>query len=158
MHHLGVDPAIINTGLKKFAGVKRRQEVRGIDRRHYRDRRLCPSPDCCSGNPGSTEKRLCQPEISCGLRTKNQFVATRYFSKRLRRCIRFSRPDSTARSQTLLKDWQKKSSFLRPDWRRISVSEICLPKPFPNNRRHSRSIANHPPKRRCRGNSFQWRI
>ncbi len=31
MHHLGVNPLIINTGLKNFAGVKRRQEVRGIE-------------------------------------------------------------------------------------------------------------------------------
>ncbi len=30
MHHLGVNPAIINSGLTKFAGVKRRQEIRGI--------------------------------------------------------------------------------------------------------------------------------
>lgn len=32
MHHLGVTPSSINTGLKKFAGVKRRQEVRGIEK------------------------------------------------------------------------------------------------------------------------------
>jgi UDP-N-acetylmuramate: L-alanyl-gamma-D-glutamyl-meso-diaminopimelate ligase len=31
MHHLGVDPSNINRGLSKFAGVKRRQEVRGIE-------------------------------------------------------------------------------------------------------------------------------
>jgi UDP-N-acetylmuramate: L-alanyl-gamma-D-glutamyl-meso-diaminopimelate ligase len=31
MHHLGVDPSNINRGLRKFAGVKRRQEVRGIE-------------------------------------------------------------------------------------------------------------------------------
>ena len=31
MHHLGVSPARINNGLKNFAGVKRRQEVRGIE-------------------------------------------------------------------------------------------------------------------------------
>lgn len=30
MHHLGVSPAIINSGLTKFAGVKRRQEIRGM--------------------------------------------------------------------------------------------------------------------------------
>lgn len=30
MHHLGVSPAAINNGLQKFAGVKRRQEVRGV--------------------------------------------------------------------------------------------------------------------------------
>jgi len=31
MHHLGVEPSDINSGLKRFAGVKRRQEVRGIE-------------------------------------------------------------------------------------------------------------------------------
>ncbi len=31
MHHLGVSPLLINRGLKNFAGVKRRQEVRGIE-------------------------------------------------------------------------------------------------------------------------------
>jgi UDP-N-acetylmuramate: L-alanyl-gamma-D-glutamyl-meso-diaminopimelate ligase len=31
MNHLGVSKKIINTGLKSFAGVKRRQEVRGIE-------------------------------------------------------------------------------------------------------------------------------
>ena len=31
MAHLGVSPALINMGLKNFAGVKRRQEVRGIE-------------------------------------------------------------------------------------------------------------------------------
>ena len=32
MHHLGVPPSTINKGLTCFAGVKRRQEVRGIER------------------------------------------------------------------------------------------------------------------------------
>lgn len=32
MNHLNVAPAIINTGLQSFAGVKRRQEVRGIEK------------------------------------------------------------------------------------------------------------------------------
>ncbi len=32
LHHLGLDPAIINEGLRSFAGVKRRQEVRGIEK------------------------------------------------------------------------------------------------------------------------------
>jgi UDP-N-acetylmuramate: L-alanyl-gamma-D-glutamyl-meso-diaminopimelate ligase len=32
MHHLGVSPSIIDKGLRNFAGVKRRQEVRGIER------------------------------------------------------------------------------------------------------------------------------
>ncbi len=32
LHHLGVKPAIINEGLSSFAGVKRRQEVRGIEK------------------------------------------------------------------------------------------------------------------------------
>ena len=31
MHHIGVSPQIIDHGLKNFAGVKRRQEVRGIE-------------------------------------------------------------------------------------------------------------------------------
>lgn len=31
MHHLGVDPVEIDKGLSSFAGVKRRQEVRGIE-------------------------------------------------------------------------------------------------------------------------------
>ncbi len=31
MHHLGILPSIINEGLANFAGVKRRQEVRGIE-------------------------------------------------------------------------------------------------------------------------------
>ncbi len=31
MHHLGVGPSTINKGLENFAGVKRRQEVRGIE-------------------------------------------------------------------------------------------------------------------------------
>jgi UDP-N-acetylmuramate: L-alanyl-gamma-D-glutamyl-meso-diaminopimelate ligase len=31
MHHLSVDPSSMNRGLKKFAGVKRRQEIRGIE-------------------------------------------------------------------------------------------------------------------------------
>ena len=32
LHHLELSPEEINTGLKKFGGVKRRQEVRGIER------------------------------------------------------------------------------------------------------------------------------
>jgi UDP-N-acetylmuramate: L-alanyl-gamma-D-glutamyl-meso-diaminopimelate ligase len=32
MHHLGVSPSVIDKGLRNFAGVKRRQEVRGIER------------------------------------------------------------------------------------------------------------------------------
>ncbi len=32
MHHLGVSPSVIDKGLKNFAGVKRRQEVRGIEK------------------------------------------------------------------------------------------------------------------------------
>jgi UDP-N-acetylmuramate: L-alanyl-gamma-D-glutamyl-meso-diaminopimelate ligase len=31
MHHLGLAPSTIGEGLKNFAGVKRRQEVRGIE-------------------------------------------------------------------------------------------------------------------------------
>lgn len=31
MHHLGIAPSTINKGLESFAGVKRRQEVRGIE-------------------------------------------------------------------------------------------------------------------------------
>lgn len=31
MHHLGVSSSLINNGLKNFSGVKRRQEVRGIE-------------------------------------------------------------------------------------------------------------------------------
>jgi UDP-N-acetylmuramate: L-alanyl-gamma-D-glutamyl-meso-diaminopimelate ligase len=32
MHHLDISPSTINKGLESFAGVKRRQEVRGIER------------------------------------------------------------------------------------------------------------------------------
>ncbi len=32
MHHLGISPSIIDKGLRNFAGVKRRQEVRGIEK------------------------------------------------------------------------------------------------------------------------------
>ncbi len=32
MHHLGVSPGSINNGLQSFAGIKRRQEVRGIEK------------------------------------------------------------------------------------------------------------------------------
>jgi UDP-N-acetylmuramate: L-alanyl-gamma-D-glutamyl-meso-diaminopimelate ligase len=32
MHHLGVSPSAIDKGLRNFAGVKRRQEVRGIEK------------------------------------------------------------------------------------------------------------------------------
>ena len=31
MHHLGVQPSIINDGLSGFSGVKRRQEIRGVE-------------------------------------------------------------------------------------------------------------------------------
>jgi UDP-N-acetylmuramate: L-alanyl-gamma-D-glutamyl-meso-diaminopimelate ligase len=31
MHHLGLSPSIVNKGLSHFAGVKRRQEIRGIE-------------------------------------------------------------------------------------------------------------------------------